>query len=113
MSFLNVLGDLLSLIRRILNTLFARRITNSLLIFVKTNTGTVVPVGLDPKWEVRDIKEFVAPKLGMTPEEVCCVFFLSNVPRSRIAPIRFTFVFVVNDHICWQRITRLGIVGRV
>jgi parkin len=50
--------------------IFARRITNSLLIFVKTNTGAIVPVGLDPKWEVRDVKEFVAPKLGMTPEEV-------------------------------------------
>lgn len=66
-----LLDCLLNIIRRILDTIFARRITNSLLIFVKTNTGTVVPVGLDPKWEVRDVKEFVAPKLGMTPEEVC------------------------------------------
>lgn len=67
----DLLDSLLRLIRRILDTIFARRITNSLLIFVKTNTGTVVPVGLDPKWEVRDVKEFVAPKLGMTAEEVC------------------------------------------
>lgn len=74
---MNILDDLLNLIRRILNTIFARRITNSLLIFVKTNTGTVVPVGLDPKWDVRDIKEFVAPKLGMTPEEVCRVIYLT------------------------------------
>lgn len=66
-----LLDCLLNFIRRVLDTIFARRITNSLLIFVKTNTGTVVPVGLDPKWEVRDVKEFVAPKLGMTPEEVC------------------------------------------
>lgn len=66
-----IIDCLLSFIRRVLDTIFARRITNSLLIFVKTNTGTVVPVGLDPKWEVRDVKEFVAPKLGMTPEEVC------------------------------------------
>lgn len=84
MAFLNILSDLLNLIRRILNSIFARRLTNSLLIFVKTNTGTVVPVGLDPKWEVRDIKEFVAPKLGMTPEEVCNVFFLIAVMHSLI-----------------------------
>lgn len=68
---MNLLDSLLHLIRLILDKIFARRITNSLLIFVKTNTGTVVPVGLDPKWEVRDVKEFVAPKLGMTAEEVC------------------------------------------
>lgn len=69
---MNFLDRFLHFIRRILDTIFARRITNSLLIFVKTNTGAVVPVGLDPKWEVRDVKEFVAPKLGMTAEEVCC-----------------------------------------
>uniref|UniRef100_A0A2S2P2U5 E3 ubiquitin-protein ligase parkin n=1 Tax=Schizaphis graminum TaxID=13262 RepID=A0A2S2P2U5_SCHGA len=69
-----VLDCLLNFIRRILDTIIGRRITNSLLIFVKTNTGTVVPVGLDPKWEVRDVKEFVAPKLGMTPEELIIIF---------------------------------------
>lgn len=67
---MNFFGGLLNFIRRVLDAIFTRRITNSLLIFVKTNTGTVVPVGLDPKWEVRDVKEFVAPKLGLTPEEV-------------------------------------------
>lgn len=68
---MNILDSLLKFIRYIFDTIFNRRITNSLVIFVKTNTGKVVPVGLDPKWEVRDIKEFVAPKLGMPPEEVC------------------------------------------
>jgi len=71
-----ILDCLLNFIRRVLDTIFSRRITNSLLIFVKTNTGTVVAVGLDPKWEVRDVKEFVAPKLGMTPEEVCLQLFI-------------------------------------
>lgn len=67
---MNLFKCLLNFIRHILDAIFTRRITNSLLIFVKTNTGKVVPVGLDPKWEVRDVKEFVAPKLGMPPEEV-------------------------------------------
>lgn len=76
---MNLLDTLLHFIRRILDTIFARRITNSLLIFVKTNTGSIVPVGLDPKWEVRDVKEFVAPKLGMSPEEVCmCIINFVN-----------------------------------
>lgn len=68
---MNLFKRLLNFLRYILDAIFTRRITNSLLIFVKTNNGKVVPVGLDPKWEVRDVKEFVAPKLGMTPEEVC------------------------------------------
>jgi len=75
---MNLLDAFLQFVRRILDVLFAPRVKNSLLIRVKTNTGVVVPVGLDPKWEVRDVKEFVASKLGMTPEEVCllvkCVF---------------------------------------
>ncbi|VVC31989.1 E3 ubiquitin-protein ligase parkin,Ubiquitin-related domain,IBR domain,Ubiquitin domain [Cinara cedri] len=70
----NLFSSLLNYIRRIFDTIFTRRITNSLLIFVKSNTGTVVPVGLDPKWEVRDVKEFVAPKLGMIPEELTIIF---------------------------------------
>lgn len=67
---MNLFESLLNFIRRIFDTIFSRRITSSLLIFVKTNTGKVVPVGLDPKWEVRDVKEFVAPELGISPEEV-------------------------------------------
>lgn len=68
---MNIFDSLLHFIRQLWDTIFAKRITNSLMILVKTNTGNVVPVGIDPKWEVRDVKELVAPKLGMTPEEVC------------------------------------------
>ncbi|XP_050428730.1 E3 ubiquitin-protein ligase parkin [Adelges cooleyi] len=71
---MNIFDTILRIIRRLLDTIFTKRITNSLLIYVKTNTGSIVPVGLDPKWEVRDVKEFVAPKLGMTPEEVMIIF---------------------------------------
>lgn len=72
---MNLFDSFLRFIRRILDTIFARRISNLPLIFVKTNTGATVPVGLDPKWEVRDVKEFVAPKLGTTPEEVSHITF--------------------------------------
>lgn len=91
---MNVFDTLLHFIRRILNAIFARRITNSLLVFVKTNTGSVVPVGLDPKWEVRDVKEFVAPKLGMNPEEVC-------MRIGRIVPTGFNWLLrsIGHDHI--------------
>ncbi|XP_050532589.1 E3 ubiquitin-protein ligase parkin [Daktulosphaira vitifoliae] len=71
---MNLLQSILQLIRRFFETIFAKRITNSLLIYVKANTGAVVPVGLDPKWEVKDMKEFVAPKLGMAAEELMIIF---------------------------------------
>lgn len=49
-------------------------ISNSLNIYIKTNTGNTLNVKLDPKWDIKTVKETVAPQLGMEPEEVKIIF---------------------------------------
>lgn len=51
-----------------------KTISNSLSIYIKTNTGNTLSVDLDPKWDIKDVKEHVAPKLGLQPEEVKIIF---------------------------------------
>lgn len=49
-------------------------ISNSLSIYIKTSTGNTLAVDLDPKWDIKDVKEFVASQLGLQPEEVKIIF---------------------------------------
>lgn len=51
-----------------------KTITSSLSIYIKTNTGNTFSVDLDPKWDIKEVKEFVAPQLGLEPEEVKIIF---------------------------------------
>lgn len=74
MSFiLNFLQRIMSSIWELLN--FSQKtITNKLFIYVKTNNGNTLPVNLDPKWDIKTVKETVAPKLGLEPQEVKIIF---------------------------------------
>lgn len=49
-------------------------ISNTLNIYIKTNTGNTLSVNLDPQWDIKNVKDFVAPKLGLQPEEVKIIF---------------------------------------
>lgn len=51
-----------------------KTIKNTLNIYIKSNTGSTLSVELDPKWEIKDVKEFVAPQLGLEPEEMKIIF---------------------------------------
>lgn len=51
-----------------------KSLTNSLSIYVKSNTGNTLSVELDPKWDIKDVKEFVAPQLGLEPTEMKIIF---------------------------------------
>lgn len=51
-----------------------KTITNSLNIYIKTNTGNTLNVDLDPKWDIKTVKETVAPQLGLEPDEVKIIF---------------------------------------
>lgn len=51
-----------------------KTITNTLSIYVKTNTGNTLSVELDPKWDIKNVKEFVGPQLGLQPEEIKIIF---------------------------------------
>lgn len=53
---------------------FSRKtLKNTLNIYVKFKTDTL-SVDLDPKWEIREVKELVAPQLGLQPNEVKIIF---------------------------------------
>lgn len=49
-------------------------LTNSLNIYIKTNNGSTLSVDLDPNWDIKNVKEIVAPKLGLEPSEVKIIF---------------------------------------
>lgn len=51
-----------------------KTISNGLSVYIKTNTGNTLSVDLDPNWDIKNVKEFVAPKLGLEPEEVKIIF---------------------------------------
>lgn len=51
-----------------------KTLSNSLNIYIKTNTGNTLNVDLDPSWDIKNVKEYVAPKLGIEPEEVKIIF---------------------------------------
>lgn len=51
-----------------------KTISNSLNIYIKTNTGSTLSVNLNPKWDIKNVKEFVAPQLGLQPDEVKIIF---------------------------------------
>lgn len=54
---------------------FGRKtITNTLNIYVKTNTGKTLSVNLEPQWDIKNVKEIVAPQMGLQPEEVKIIF---------------------------------------
>jgi parkin len=71
---------ILALFRRLLEKMLqlfssgTRSIKNTINVYIKTNTGKSVSVDLDPKMDIKDVKELVAPKLGLQPEEVKIIF---------------------------------------
>lgn len=71
---------ILDLLKSVMNSIWEllsfgkKTITNSFLIYVKTNTGNTLPVNLDPKWNIKTVKETVAPQLGLEPGEVKIIF---------------------------------------
>lgn len=66
LRFIGAMLELLSLSKK--------TITNSLNIYIKSNTGSTLSVSLDPKWDIKNVKEVIAPKLGLSPEEVKIIF---------------------------------------
>lgn len=50
-----------------------KTLKNSLSIYVKFNTDTL-SVDLNPNWDIKDVKEFVAPQLGLQPNEMKIIF---------------------------------------
>lgn len=84
-TFINKMLELLS---------FGKKtITNTLNIYVKTNTGKTLSVNLEPKWDIKNVKELVAPQLGLQPDEVKIIFAgkeLSDATTIEVRIIKFS-----------------------
>ncbi|XP_014211836.1 E3 ubiquitin-protein ligase parkin isoform X2 [Copidosoma floridanum] len=61
-----------------------KKIDNSLSIYVKTNTGNTLAVDLDPKWDIRNVKEIVAPKMGISPDDIKIIFAGKELHNSTV-----------------------------
>lgn len=75
---------------------FSRKtLKNTLSIYVKFNRDTL-SVDLDPHWAIREVKEFVAPQLGLQPDEVKIIFAgkeLSDTTKLEVSHYSIKFVF--------------------
>lgn len=65
-----------------------RKISNSLSIYIKTNTGNTLSIELDPKWDIKNLKELVAPRMGIAPEDVKIIFAGKELHDSTIIEVR-------------------------
>ena len=71
---------------------FGRKtITSTLSIYVKTNTGRTLSVNLEPQWDIKNVKELVAPQLGLQPEEVKIIFAGKELSDATTIEVRITF----------------------
>lgn len=51
-----------------------KTIKNSLSIYIKSQNGCTLSVNLEPEWDIKNVKQIVAPQLGLQPEEVKIIF---------------------------------------
>lgn len=69
---------------------FSRKtISNTLSIYVKTNTGSTLSVELNPKWDIKNVKEFVGPQLGLQPEEMKIIFAGKELSDNTILEVSY------------------------
>ncbi|XP_316606.3 E3 ubiquitin-protein ligase parkin isoform X2 [Anopheles gambiae] len=72
--------DLFGFIRQLIGSMLAifsfgkKKLSNSLSVYVKTNTGNTLAVDLEPHMDIKDVKEMVAPRLGLEPQELKIIF---------------------------------------
>jgi Ubiquitin family len=91
MSFiLNFLSDFVQAMLELFS-FGKKKIKNKLSIFIKTTNGQSLSVDLDPKWDIKEVKEFVAPQLGMQPEEVKIIFAGKELEDSTTISVSFVF----------------------
>lgn len=64
-----------------------RKISNTLSIYIKTNTGSTLSVELDPKWDIKDLKRIVAPRMGIAPENIKIIFAGKELHNSTIIEV--------------------------
>lgn len=76
-----------------------RKISNSLSIYVKTNTGNTLAIDLDPKWDIRNVKEIVAPKMGISPDDIKIIFAGKELHNSTIIEVIALFFYCLTHFV--------------
>lgn len=84
---------------------------NSLKIFVKSNTGNTLTVGVDPQWDIKNVKNIIAPQLGANPEEVKIILAGKELEDSFIIAVRISPYFA-DKFLVATIISRYSIVCR-
>lgn len=94
MSFLiNFLKNLVHNMLQLLS-FSTKKLTNSLSIYVKSNNGNTLSVDLDPKWDIKDVKEFVGPQLGLQPNEMKIIFAGKELSDNTKLEVRICIVVI-------------------
>lgn len=70
LSFLRIIAT------KMLQLLSSRKhlIENVLRIYIKTTSGSTLSIEIDPKYDIKQIKNLVASKIGAQPEELKIIF---------------------------------------
>lgn len=77
-----------------------RRLSNYLSIYIKTNTGNTLSVDLNPKWDIKNLKEIVAPKMGMAPEDIKIIFAGKELHNSITIEVNLYAYFFLSIKVC-------------
>lgn len=64
------------------------KVSYGLNVYIKSSTGNML-VELDPKWDIRSLKERVAPKLGLAPEDVKIIFAGKELMDSIVIEVNY------------------------
>lgn len=68
-----------------------KSLSNTLNVYIKSSSGNTLSVALDPKWDIKNVKEVIAPKLGLNPEEVKIIFAGKELEDSIVIEVSFGF----------------------
>lgn len=49
-------------------------LTRGLSIYIKSNKGRTLAIDIDPKWDIKNVKEIISPKIGLPPEDMEIIF---------------------------------------
>lgn len=91
-----LLNIILNIVRNALRMLSLGRpaIDNSLNINIKCSTGNTLSVGLDPEWDIGEVKNIIAPKLGANPKEVKIIFAGKELEDSIVIKVSLNFCWI-------------------
>lgn len=85
----DILNFIFSFVRNVVRIFTFSRLSSNdnMNIFIKCNSGRTLAVDLDPKWDIKNVKNVIAPKLGTNPEDVKIIFAGRELEDSTIIEV--------------------------